>query len=302
MLFIELAFIVGIAQAQSIPDAKGSEALRCHLVSRVRGPDDPLLDRLKGTVQLFNVCSASFITLKERSKSERGLVLTSGHCVERGTAKLFGRMDVPAPGEILLNVKERRTFTLDTGNPAAPRACLSADELTYAIMTGLDLAIYRLTETYEEIERRTGARPLMIAADAQMPAGMRVRMPSAWHQRQKTCAMDRMVASVREGLWTLGPVMRLTRECDPRPGFSGSPVIREDTNEVIGVLSSGYEGDGAPCTINNPCEIAEDGTVSVAGRGQGYAYLVHQLNACRDQRGSFDLTAAGCQLPRPQRE
>ena len=114
--------------------------------------------------------------------------------------------------------------------------------------------------------------------------------------------MDRIVASVREGLWTLGPAMRLTRECDPRPGFSGSPVIREDTNEVIGVLSSGYEGDGAPCTIMNPCEIAEDGTVSVAAKGQGYAYLVHQLYACRDQRGDFDLTAAGCQLPRPQRE
>jgi hypothetical protein len=302
MLLIGLAFMVGIAQAQSIPDTKGSEALRCNLASRVRGPDDPLLDRLKGTVEIFNVCSASFVTLKDRSKSERGLVLTCGHCVERGTAKLFGQLAVPAPGEILLNVKERRTFTLDTGNPAAPRACLSADELTYATMTGLDLAIYRLAETYEEIERRTGAKPLTIATDAQPPAGVRVRMPSAWHQTQKTCALDRIVARVTEGLWTLGPVMRLTRECDPQGGVSGSPVIREDTNEVIGVLSSGYDGDGAPCTINNPCEIAEDGSVSVAAKGQGYAYLVHQLHACRDQRGNFDLTAAGCQLPRPQRE
>jgi hypothetical protein len=302
MLHIGLAFLAGIAQGQSIPDPRDPEAVRCNLVSRVRGPDDPLLDRLKGTVEFFGACSASFVTLKNRSKSERGLVLTSGHCVERGTARLFGHFAVPAPGEILLNVKERRTFTLDTGTPAAPRACLKADELTYATMTGLDLAIYRLTETYEEIERRTGAKPLMIATDAQIPAGMRVRMPSAWHQRQTTCSMDRIVASVREVLWTLGPAMRLTRECDPRPGFSGSPVIREDTNEVIGVLSSGYVGDGVPCTIMNPCEIAEDGTVSIAAKGQGYAYLVHQLYTCRDQRGNFDLTAAGCQLPRPQRE
>ena len=302
MLHIGLAVLAGIAQAQDIPDTKDSEPVRCNLASRVRGPGDPLLDRLKGTVELFNVCSASFVTLKNRSNLERGLVLTSGHCVERGTARLFGHLAVPAPGEILLHVKERRTFTLDTSSHAAPRACLSTDELTYATMTGLDLAIYRLTETYEEIERRTGAKPLMIATDTQMPAGARVRMPSAWHQRQTTCAMDRIVASVTEGLWTLGPAMRLTWECDPRPGFSGSPVIHEETNEVIGVLSSGYEGTGAPCTIMNPCEIAEDGKVSVAAKGQGYAYLVHQLYACRDQRGNFDLTAAGCQLPRPQRE
>jgi hypothetical protein len=271
-------------------------------VTRVRGPGDPLLERLKGTVELFNICSGSFVTLKNRSGSERGLVLTSGHCVERGTAKLFGILAVPAPGEILLHIEERRTFTLETGNPAAPRACLSADELTYATMTGLDLAIYRLTETYEEIERRTGAKPLMIATDTQVPAGARVRMPSAWHQRQTTCSMDRIAARVTEGLWTLGPAMRLMRECDPRPGFSGSPVMREETNEVIGVLSSGYVGDGAPCTIMNPCEIAEDGTVTVAAKGQGYAYLVHQLYACRGQQGNFDPTAAGCQLPRPLRE
>jgi len=298
MLHIAIALLVGVAQAQELPGAKDPTPLRCNLASRLSGPDDPLLNRLKGAAEFF-ACSASFVTLKGRSKSERGLILTSGHCVGRGTASLLRRFVVPAPGEVLRHLEERRSFTLDTGNAAAPRACLSADELMYATMTDLDIAIYRLTETYEEIEGRTGTTPLMIAADGRIPAGTKVRLPSALHQTDTTCSTGGTVPKLREMRWTFGPVLRLTTDCNARRGSSGSPVIREDTSEVIGVLSTGYVADGAPCEIMNPCEIDEKGVVSVAEKGQAYANFVHQLYACFDSRGNFDLTAADCSLPKP---
>jgi len=298
MLDILVAFFIGVAHAQDASGVKEGKRHECNLRSRLSGPGDPLLHRLKGTAEFFRArCSASLVNLKGRSKSERGLILTSGHCVRRGSASIMGRY--MAPGEVLQHLEENRTFTLDTGNAAAPRACVSADQLVYATLTDLDVAIYRLTETYEEIERRTGADAFVIATNAQIPIGMKVRLPSALHQRNYACSTDKTIPKLRELVWTWGPVLRLTKECDAPPGASGSPVIREDTNEVIGVFGTVYDADRNPCDLMNPCEIDEKGTVSVAEKGQPYAHFVHQLYACLDARGNIDLKTAGCPLPKP---
>jgi hypothetical protein len=296
MLDVVVALLIGAAQAQD-PEPKAATSPKCNLTSRVSGPSDPLLERLKGAAAFS--CSASLVTLKGRAKSDRGLILTSGHCVGRGKATIL-RHTLPAPGEVLLHVKEERTFALDTGNAAAPRACVSADELVYATLTQLDLAIYQLTETYEEIERRTGAGAFIIAADAHIPAGLAVRLPSAFHQSNYPCATERTIPKLKEGMWAWGPVLRLGKECNAPPGGSGSPVVREDTNEVIGVFGTVYDADGTACDIMNPCEIDDNGAASVADKGQPYAHFVHGLYACLDARGNLDLGTPGCMLPKPQ--
>jgi V8-like Glu-specific endopeptidase len=296
MLDVIVALLIGAAQAQDA-EPKTAPLPKCNLTSRLNGPGDPLLERLKGAAAFS--CSASLVTLKGRAKTEKGLILTSGHCVRRGQATIHGRTMVPAPGEVLVRIKEERTFALDTGNAAAPRACVNADELVYATLTQLDVAIYQLTETYEEIEQRTGASAFTIAADAQIPAGLAVRLPSAFHQNNYPCSTDRTIPKLKEGMWTWGPVLRLTKACDAPPGGSGSPVIREDTNEVIGVFGTVYDADGPACDIMNPCEIDENGAASVADKGQPYAHFVHGLYACLDARGNIDLGVAGCMLPKP---
>ena len=310
MLHIVAAFLlivalpVGFAQAQRLPPSKDpTTSSTCNLASKLTGSNNPLLDRLKGTAA--SNCSAAFVTLKGRSKSERGLLLTSGHCIMMGRATIHGRLAVPAPGEVILHVKEHRTLTLETGNTAAPRVCIRTDELLYATLTGLDLAIYRLTETYEEIAGRTGARPLRVAgdilSDVQVAAGLRVRMPSSYHQTNYTCTTDATVSWLREDLWTWRPVLRLTKECEARPGSSGSPIVREDTNEVVAIYGTTYNADGKPCEFNNPCEIDEKGVTSVANKGQPYAHFVHRLHTCFDPRGNLNLSAADCSLPGPRK-
>jgi hypothetical protein len=206
----------------------------------------------------------------------------------------------PAPGEVLVHVAERRGFSLETGRAAAPRACAGSDQLIYATVTDVDLAIYRLTETYEEIERRTGARPLKVAGGARPPVGAKVRLPTSWHQRNFRCATDGTVSQLREGPWTWRGVLRLTKDCDAPGGASGSPIVREDTDEVVAVFGTGYDDIGPPCTIMNPCEIDERGAVSVPYKGRPYAHFVHRLHACFDAHGELDLAAAGCPFPKPQ--
>jgi hypothetical protein len=199
-----------------------------------------------------------------------------------------------------VSVKKRVGFSLETGDAAAPRACVGSDELLYATMTDVDLAIYRVTESYEKIERRTGARPLKLAGGAPPPAGVKVRLPTSWHQRNLPCATDGTVSQLREGPWTWRGVLRLTTDCNAPGGASGSPIVREDTDEIVAVLGTVYDDTGPACSVMNPCEIDEKGAVSVPYKGRPYAHFVHGLHACFDAHGELDLTAAGCPLPRPQ--
>ena len=129
---------------------------------------------------------------------------------------------------------------------------------------------------------------------------MKVRLPSSWHQRDYACATDGTVPWLREGAWTWGRVLRLTKDCDAPGGGSGSPIVRADTNEVVAVFGTGYDDDGFPCTVMNPCEIDENGAISVPYKGRPYAHLVLGLHACFDAGGRLDPTAAGCPLPRPR--
>jgi hypothetical protein len=95
--------------------------------------------------------------------------------------------------------------------------------------------------------------------------------------------------------------MRMSRECSLPHGASGAPLIRLDTGEVIAVFGTASDANAAPCELNNPCEVASDGTKRPATASQGYAHFVHKLYTCLDGARDIDVNVAGCLLPRPQR-
>jgi hypothetical protein len=90
-------------------------------------------------------------------------------------------------------------------------------------------------------------------------------MPSSYHQTNYTCTTDAI--DLRADLWTLGPVLRLTKECEASPGSSGSAIVREDTKEVVAIYGTTHNTDGRPCELNNRCEFDENGVTSVAHKG-----------------------------------
>src|SRR5262245_51735455 len=97
-------------------------------------PPDPLPARLKGTVAIYATtftCSGSLVSLRGQGGSAKALILTNGHCIGRGG--VLGRY--LGPGESLLNVGDKRAFSLHTGDVARPVASVHAEALVYATMT-----------------------------------------------------------------------------------------------------------------------------------------------------------------------
>jgi len=119
---------VGAALAQDTTAA-------CNTASQFSNPKfQPILDRLKATVSMSGkfVCSAALVTFKGRSSAARGLVLTAGHCSDRGSIQIPMRdktLAAPDAGEALYRLGDHRSLSLETGNSAGPRTCIETDRI-----------------------------------------------------------------------------------------------------------------------------------------------------------------------------
>ena len=301
--FILFVLIAGPALATE--DTKPTFACNTH--SQLEDPKfQQILDRLKGTVSMSGkfVCSASLVTLKGRSNSAPALVLSAGHCSDRGSIQIpVGQKILAAPdaGEVLYRLTDGRLLTLETGNAAAPRTCVEAEEIVYGTMTDADILLLRLTETYDQIEARTGVKPFVISQGGSVPNGTPARSPSSLFQDDRECVVEETVEKLKEHRWLWGPVMRLGLTCDLPHGQSGAPVLRLDSNEVIGVMGTASDGNAVPCELNNPCLVKADGAFSPAVKDQGYAHFVHQFYTCLDSKRNISLDVPGCLLPKPKR-
>ncbi len=307
-LFFWLLLGVTAPLAQS-PDTQAA----CQIDSELKGSKEPAalaqLGRLKGTVAMAgnNTCSGALVTFKGRSSAAPALVLSAAHCSDRGSLQLpMGGKTLAAldAGEVLADVEYRRPLTLDTGNSETPRTCVQSDRIVYASLTDTDVMLLRLDETYDQIERRTGVRPFVVSDDTSFPERLALRLPSGLWQNDRFCEIEEMVRTVKEHRWLWSDVMRLRRmdpdTCLTPSGVSGSPLIRKDTNEVIGVLGTTNTESGIPCELHNPCEVKADGSVVAPAREQSYVHSVHKLYACLDAARNLDTRTPNCLLPRPR--
>ncbi|MFI9821637.1 serine protease [Streptomyces sp. NPDC052013] len=238
-----------------------------------------------GTVALSN-CSGSVVRMPGSADDDPALVLTNGHCLESG---------FPAPGQVLVDRASSRTFSLLSASGSRV-ATLRADRLVYATMTDTDAAIYRLRTTYAQIKSAYGIDAL--ALDANRPAaGTSISVVSGYWRRIYNCSIDGFAYRMKEGDWTWKDSVRYTPECNTIGGTSGSPVVDTATGKVVAVNNTGNE-DGERCTVNNPCEIDENGTVTVR-QGINYAQQTYQFPACFGVDNKLDLSASGCLIPKP---
>lgn len=292
--------VLGASCFPAMAQQATTAGLECKLGTQLKDSSDPILARLKGTVEHKTSCSASLVTVPGRSLSKKAWVLTAGHCIGMGKSKIFGTFAVRAAGEVFHNFKLQTAFTLDTGNLAEPRTCIGVEQLLYATLTGRDIALYQLSESYDEIERRTGVKPFVMASDASIPPGIKIETPSAYHQKSQSCMTGDKVDKLKEFEWEWGPAARMSLDCKIIGGYSGSPVVRSDSNQVIGVVGTTYEGSGQPCALNNPCEVDEKGAFTVADKGQSYFHFVQPIFDCLSADMEFDLNAQTCRLLKPK--
>ncbi|GHH73967.1 serine protease [Streptomyces sulfonofaciens] len=272
------------AMATTLPAGTAEAATSTHHTGHphVRAVD------FAGTVALSN-CSGSLVRMPDSKPSDPGLVLSNGHCLETG---------FPAAGEVIVDQPSSRTFDLLDAD-ADSVGTLRADKVAYATMTDTDISLYELDSTYEEIESDYGIKPLDLS-DQHPTAGKAITVVSGYWQQTYSCNIDGFVYRLKEGDWTWKDSVRYTPECETIGGTSGSPVVDDASGQVVAVNNTGNE-DGQRCTVNNPCEVDEDGNVTVH-QGTNYAEETYIIPACVGTGNKIDLTAQGCTLPKPSGE
>ncbi|MEU9358337.1 serine protease [Streptomyces sp. NPDC048301] len=238
-----------------------------------------------GTVALSN-CSGSVVRTPSSLPGDPALVLSNGHCLETG---------FPDPGEVVLNKSSTRTFTL-LNAAGSGVGTLRASKIAYGTMTDTDVSLYQLTRTYAQIESSYGIKALELAASHPV-AGTAITVASGYWKRTYSCAIDGFAYRLEEGAWTWKDSVRYTSACQTIGGTSGSPVIDDATGKVVAVNNTGNE-DGQRCTDNNPCEVDENGTVTVR-EGINYAQQTYGIVPCIGTGSRIDLNRAGCTLPKP---
>ncbi|BFV59476.1 serine protease [Kitasatospora sp. CMC57] len=238
-----------------------------------------------GTVALSN-CSGSLIRMPSSLATDPALILSNGHCLETG---------FPAAGQVLTNRSSSRTFSL-LNSSGSKVATLRANKMVYGTMTDTDVSIYQLNTTYAAIKSSYGINPLTVAATHPV-AGTAIKVVSGYWKRIYSCNADAFVYRLKEGAWTWKDSMRYTSSCNTIGGTSGSPVVDVASGQVVAVNNTGNE-DGERCTDNNPCEVDQNGTVTVR-QGINYAQQTYWIPGCFGTGNTLDLTKAGCALPKP---
>ena len=241
-----------------------------------------------GVAALSN-CSASVIRYADSKPTDYALGLTNGHCYEGG---------MPAPGQVIVNKKSRRAFTLlsPTGTAIGQ---VRATKVLYSTMTKTDVTLYQLGKTYAQLAASyQGFTPLTLAQ--QGPAdGTAIGIPSGYWKKVYSCSVDKTVYQLKEASWTWSQSIKYKQPgCETIGGTSGSPVVDATTHEVAGINNTGNE-NGERCTLNNPCEVDESGNVTVE-QGAAYGQQTWWFYTCLNADHSLNLTKEGCVLPAPQ--
>jgi Trypsin-like peptidase domain len=252
--------------------------------STTAAPAPAVAADLTATIKLSN-CSASLVRYPTSRSTDRAMMLTNGHCFEGGFL---------AAGQVIVNRASNRRGTLRNAAGTAV-ATLTADRVLYATMTGTDVTLYRLTNTFAGIQSATGISARTIAASH--PAAGDTFVPSGFFARVFNCDIQTFVPTLREDRWTWHDSIKYAAGCGTIHGTSGSPIVSVATGEVVGINNTAND-NGQVCTLNNPCEVGPDG-VPHATKGLKYGQETYWFTTCLTTQRRIDLNRPGCLLTRP---
>ncbi|GAA2073712.1 serine protease [Streptomyces albiaxialis] len=239
----------------------------------------------EGTVALSN-CSGSVVKMPNSQPDDKALVLSNGHCLEEG---------MPDPGTVVTDQPSSRGFTVLKAD-GSDAGQIKATKLAYATMTDTDISLYETDSTYKDIESKYGVKALELNAE-HPEKGSAITVVSGYWKETYSCQIDDFVHQLKEGGWTQKDSIRYTADCKTKGGTSGSPIVDDATGKVVGVNNTGNE-DGEECTMNNPCEVDENGEVTVR-KGINYGQQTYLIAPCVGEGNKIDLGREGCELPKP---
>lgn len=239
----------------------------------------------EGIVKLSN-CSGSLVAFNGQPLSSKAIVMTNGHCISVPGGFL-------KPGEVWSNRSVNRGMKVYDKNMKLHT--IKATKVLYATMTNTDVAFYELNESFNEIYARTEVRPFLL--DSVRPlAGISIDIISGYWDRGYSCEIDGFVFAMREDAWTFRDSIRYTEGCDTIGGTSGSPIIARGERRVVAINNTSNES-GRRCTMNNPCEVNEQGEITVR-KGVRYGQQTYNTYTCLTPDFQIELGRTGCELPK----
>lgn len=253
--------------------------------------DGPRQDiTLKGSVRINTGCSAALVRFEQTDLAGKALVLTNGHCMSnRG---------MPEAGQVVVNKPTR--VTANVLNAEGDKVMLlSGGTVLYGTMDLTDVALFQMDQTFADIKDKTGVEPLLIA-NRKPQSGDPITIPSAHWKRTFQCPVMKEVHTLKEDAWVWTEAIRFMDDCGTGHGTSGSPMVDERTGEIIGISNTGSD-NGEECTMNNPCEVDENGEVFYE-KGTNYGTQTQWFYTCLTDSGQIDLAKDGCKLAKPDGE
>ena len=243
----------------------------------------------EGIVKLSN-CSGSLIRFNGQPATAKAIVLTNGHCYSSG---VFGGMI--KPGEVVYNKTLSRDMKIF--DKKMKQFSVKAVKALYGTMTNTDIALYELSMSYAEISSKYKVEAFTL--DPVRPSvGFDIDIVSGYWEKGYSCAIDAFIFTLKEADWTMKDSIRYTSGCNTVGGTSGSPIIQRGTRNVIAINNTANE-DGKKCTMNNPCEVSEEGNVTVL-KDKKYGQQTYNIYSCLRPDFQVDLSIAGCTLPKPR--
>lgn len=241
---------------------------------------DPNYD-FNGIIKLSN-CSGAVIRYAGMPDTAKAVAMTNGHCLGGG---------MPEPGKVVSNQAVNRSMKVyNSSNKLVP---ITATKVLYSSMTNTDITLYELKETYNDLTAK--AVDSFDFAETHPGLGTSIDIVSGYWDRGYRCNIDAFIFELREAGWTMKDSIRYSATgCNTIGGTSGSPIIQTGTRTVIGINNTGNES-GRKCTMNNPCEVNEQGTVEVK-KGASYGQQTYRVASCLTPDFRIDLTLPNCEL------
>lgn len=243
----------------------------------------------EGIVKLSN-CSAALIKFEGASDDKKAVVMTNGHC-----ADLPGGVFIE-PNEVIVNRPVKRGMGIFNSKMKISR--VQSTRFIYATMTGTDVSLYELELTYRQIKDKFDIDPLTLAP-SRPTEGTEMQIISGYWDRGWDCSIDAFIPTIKEDAYVWTDSIRYNENCDTTHGTSGSPIIERNTRTVIGINNTGNDS-GERCTMDNPCEVSTDGTITVR-QGVSYGQQTYQIYSCLNKNFDLDLKVPGCKLQKPQK-
>jgi V8-like Glu-specific endopeptidase len=241
-------------------------------------------------VKLSN-CSGALITFDGMPDTKKAVVMTNGHCADLPNGRFL------EAGEVLWNKPvSRKVGLLDSKMKIN---VVKATKFIFATMTDTDVSLYELELTYKQIKDKFDIDPLLLSP-SHPKNNTETLIISGYWEKGWDCSINGFVPKLREDAYTWIDSIRYNPECDTTHGTSGSPIIERNTRTVIGINNTGNDS-GEECTMDNPCEVNTDGTITVT-QGTSYGQETYQIYSCLTKDYTLDLNQAGCKLPKPKRK